>query len=505
LVPGQHYRITDYETTTSQEYTISAGHQFDIIVTADSENTLNENARAVLHEGDTYFAKSDLSAWELKYDLDNDTKKYKWANSTNGKGVIYYMKDEHNNECPYDFKNIQFKRYKISSFTANFKGNATLQTLLKDSYVGMYDNENNAVPKNTILGDFKWFYTFTCSSSSSNTDDSLLTECYCNVIKPCYTKTTIISTIQTQILNDNVLIIRSTSSECIHSNIFEDNCFGNTLLSDKRMNHFSNYCRYNLLAREVRYASFGYNNSYNIIGKNCYSTKFGNYCHRNIFGENCYANTFSNNCSDNVFYDKCYSNIFGNECGSNILKNECYSNTFGNNCYSNSLHNYCNSNVFKNNCYNNDFGQWCNNITFGDKCYNIIVPNSAVYVDIKNGCHHINCPDHIRNVSFDNGIAYLTVESSSTDSLYVQNMEFKSGISGTSENIKSIYVVRNRSYKTRVEKDKDGKILVWYQKDENTKEGYYYPSISSNERIDFTTEVPTPEEVTITNNNPALS
>jgi hypothetical protein len=27
-----------------------------------------------------------------------------------GKGVIYYMKDEHGNECPYDFKNIQFQR-----------------------------------------------------------------------------------------------------------------------------------------------------------------------------------------------------------------------------------------------------------------------------------------------------------------------------------------------------------------------------------------------------------
>jgi len=26
----------------------------------------------------------------------------------NGKGVIYYMKDEFGNECPYDFKNIVY-------------------------------------------------------------------------------------------------------------------------------------------------------------------------------------------------------------------------------------------------------------------------------------------------------------------------------------------------------------------------------------------------------------
>ena len=32
LIPGQQYRITDYECTTSQENTKSAGHKFDIIV-----------------------------------------------------------------------------------------------------------------------------------------------------------------------------------------------------------------------------------------------------------------------------------------------------------------------------------------------------------------------------------------------------------------------------------------------------------------------------------------
>ena len=46
LVPGVQYRITDYMTTTVQENTQSAGHQFDIIVTADSVDKLNENARA---------------------------------------------------------------------------------------------------------------------------------------------------------------------------------------------------------------------------------------------------------------------------------------------------------------------------------------------------------------------------------------------------------------------------------------------------------------------------
>ena len=49
LVPGTQYRITDYTCTTSQANTRSAGHVFDIIVTADDESTLNEVARAALH------------------------------------------------------------------------------------------------------------------------------------------------------------------------------------------------------------------------------------------------------------------------------------------------------------------------------------------------------------------------------------------------------------------------------------------------------------------------
>ena len=74
LIPGQYYRITDYVTTVN-EATItnarSAGHPFDILVRADSASTLNEQAWAVKHEGDTYFKDARLEAWELKYRLDN--------------------------------------------------------------------------------------------------------------------------------------------------------------------------------------------------------------------------------------------------------------------------------------------------------------------------------------------------------------------------------------------------------------------------------------------------
>lgn len=135
LVAGAIYIITDYEFTTSVVNTTSGGHNFDIIVVADNENTLSEFARARRHEGDTYYEYSNLSAWELKYSLDNDTSRFEWADEVNGKGVIYYMKDEWNNEVPYDFKNLiyQVKKgfvYNHTGVPHTFNRNEALDTII---------------------------------------------------------------------------------------------------------------------------------------------------------------------------------------------------------------------------------------------------------------------------------------------------------------------------------------------------------------------------------------
>ena len=95
LIPGVKYRIIDYECTTSESETQSAGHRFDIIVTALNKNTLSEEASAIQNEysyeeidtdgnthviqPDTYFDHSDLQAWKLKYCLDNNIYRFNWA------------------------------------------------------------------------------------------------------------------------------------------------------------------------------------------------------------------------------------------------------------------------------------------------------------------------------------------------------------------------------------------------------------------------------------------
>lgn len=78
LVAGMKYRMTDYETFTSKVGSQSAGHPFDLVITALDNKTLDEKCSAIWSERDTdgYFAECNLPAWDVRYCLDNDTKRF---------------------------------------------------------------------------------------------------------------------------------------------------------------------------------------------------------------------------------------------------------------------------------------------------------------------------------------------------------------------------------------------------------------------------------------------
>ena len=307
LVPGQQYRITDYTCTTTQANTRSAGHVFDIIVTADSTNVLNEVARAVQHEGDTYFSidniPCNLNAWKIWYCLDNDTTRFTWADRTNGRGVIYRMIDEHNNDCPYDFKNIQYNgSWGYWAYTFNWRNN-TLNTC-EDLSVKPHMND--------MEGE---------------------TYAYGNVIKPC---------------DNGVGDVYYGFSLCLNACVFlNTESYANDILSFGCHNNiFGNNC---------------YNNTF---GHDCYNNAFGPDCINNTFGSDCHNNTFGDGCGSNTFGVNCYTNIFGSNCQINTFGNICNSNTFGNNCNYNTFGNSCSNNTFGGSCHTNIFGNNCAYIKF---------------------------------------------------------------------------------------------------------------------------------------------
>lgn len=263
LTSGQFYKITDYQCTTVQSNTRSAGHQFDIIVLALTNNTLSEHAWAALHSGDTYFANNDLSAWKLWYCLDNDTTRFAWADSTNGKGVIYRMIDEFNNDVPYDFKNIQFKH-----------------------------------PKDTTTYPY-YYYTFASSNVTANTDSSLSidNQIYLNKIS-LYIRQ------NKQTLNNILFIglycINNIFKNNCHGISLEQNCFNNTFGSNFCFSIFKRACCFNSFGDNCFYIYFGESTSNNIIGIECSDIYLGDHCNHNNFGNNCKCIRFVTTNTDTV-------------------------------------------------------------------------------------------------------------------------------------------------------------------------------------------------------------
>lgn len=293
LIPGKRYRITDYVSTCNssgsiqeQITTSSAGHPFDIIVTARTNNLLHRSAEAAHHEGDTYFASSNLSAWTIEYDIRNDVSIYKWADETNGKGVIYYMKDEFENECPYDFKNI------------------------------LYNGE----------------YTFSDIGSDASLNINKTTV-FNNVIRPLRSNNlNILNNIILSYARVGVSGLNVTNGR--HDNVFEADCASITTGNNCSFNTFGEGCS-GTLAYNCSYNTFGTSCNF-VLESGCSFNKIGDNCRTIMLGQDSSFNTVKSRCVNNRFNGN--NNTFGYNCSFNnfttciiqgcVLEDNCAFNKF---------------------------------------------------------------------------------------------------------------------------------------------------------------------------------
>ena len=401
LVKGATYRMTDFVTKINGTYDLStigasgylhiaksAEHPFDLLLYAIDESHLSEIAKATWHEDDSYFADANVSAWDIRYCIDNDSTRFAWADTEDGKGVIYWMRDEWGNEAWMDFKNVLNVRYALSASDPNLDtglaydaseqpnryGSPQHQFQALQGYMesGSYNSPFHspydfAVGANilgtvqmaslddTYLSTFNadLYYTFDYFDGAKHIDASLNANAKVPVMENVfdYESDSVVS-----------LLTGSMNPMGLNGSVFETNsvyvstlggtgsarCVGNKIGTNSWYNTFGNACQTNEL-KDL-----------------CYNNIFGNSCYSNTFGNDCNSNTFWNNCGSNTFVDTCYSNTFGNICGYNTFEYACDNNTFGNNCNNNTFGNSCYSNTFGNNCNDNTFGNNCNDNTFGN-------------------------------------------------------------------------------------------------------------------------------------------
>jgi hypothetical protein len=283
LIVGCFYRITDYVTTTTQADTKSANHPFDVIVLATNDDTLGEEALAVLHEGDTYFADSNLSAWKLWYSLDNNKECFEWADEASGKGVIYRLIDEHQNDCPYDFKNILFYNIKLRSYKRT-------EDNFYYTFSGIVINENNKL-----------------------VDLSVVKAAYGNIMRK-YS-----NDMGALVLNGNILHASNTNVSSLYRtkfNYFDFQCSGNTLGGSG--NYFAYGCYDNILVDYSSANTFGQGCNNNVA-----TTTFGT-VYNNTFGESCSSNTINTVVfKGNVIGKNCQGDVFATQCAFNNIGHDC--------------------------------------------------------------------------------------------------------------------------------------------------------------------------------------
>ena len=285
------YHLSDVTTSNTNfigKYYVSVpsdGSYVVKIIFIKPENSSSEVNIEIQNYSGHYFNENDLSKWVIKYDVHNDINKYLWADTENGKGVIYYMKDEFDNECPYDFKNIKFKRTK------------------------QWVDDNNLREPNDELKfseTEKYFYTF----DWNGTDDSLCKgnyKCEQNKIER------LLSGKQQQ-LNNNIFLGNGNSNNKIGANS-KNNVIG----VDTYNNEFGVNFQNNIILKKFTYNSVGngfknniirttfrYNNIGHLVSDNEFKSSFNN----NIVRENVKYNTFNGVVEYNTFGAVVQNNLF---------------------------------------------------------------------------------------------------------------------------------------------------------------------------------------------------
>ena len=359
-------------------------------------------------------------------------------NQAPGKGVIWEMEDEYNNLCSYDFKNIQFKRWLISS---EKESPSEEECCFYGKYVGNLIEELPALPEGYYINpeDSKYLYRFSVIAADGSVEDNSLgidlTSAGMGIYHLCAENRARPNMNTSSFgldLNDDVFVATCNSVDDMMNliqigNVFGTICKGNTFVNMTVENTFGNECWFNT------------------FGNECYSNSFGNDCYYNSFGNSCYENSFGNNCYDNSFGNSCRYNSFGNECYSNSFGNECYSNSFGNNCYDNS---------FGNDCWYNSFGNGCEGNSFGNDCYR----NS-----FGNGCQYNNILDNVQYITAFEGVRYVSIGSTNGTVQYAQVLNGTCGSS--SSNMLQIDFAVGKNYTQIAGKNSAGELKIWVPAD----------------------------------------
>lgn len=432
LIPGQYYRIIDFVTTVNPalEEVRSANHQFDVIVKADSTSILDENAAAMWHSTseEDYFHTNDLPGWKLKYTLDNSI--VEWGDLENGKGVIYKMEDEFNNQFLYDFKNIQYKLYKVRDSHPNrvITSGQTTNYVLNGKYCGLkqvIQNEGEGMQLSILdEDDYIWCYTFSSDPTGQAIEGKNYKESQIDIslssrriidnnflLTELYLPYTVFFANNTDVAFNNMYVINSVflgDTRFNHSACF-NSVFGGRFVENFMVTSSSSFGdeirnNYGYYANSSVGSSF-YTNTMLLSSNNV----FGNGCKCNVIQNIAYGiigNNFQNNNCGTLVRSTTKINgetvtkrniIIGNDCRYNIIS-YMYGTVVGNSFSSNNCL-YLVEDIFENSIVRNHIN---------DLRYSKIGSNASGNI-FGFRVSNIELPEHVRYCEFESDISFIRI------------------------------------------------------------------------------------------------
>ena len=271
------------------------------------------------------------------------------------RGVIYWMQDEWGNECPYDFKNIMFKRYKITATSKIVEGQEVLADL-KDTYLGFRQLVQNGTgqlyPQNCTMStsDTRWSFAL----SLNGTQDLTLQvghHCTGNVVEPCFFGSK-------QYLNN--VTLQATGST--------DDSYNNHIDGTSHSISMGSGCYNNTLTQGSHSCTLSSSES-NTLSSNSYNNTLSSSYNNTLSSSN--RNTLSSSYNNTLSSDSSYNTLSSS--GSNTLSSSWY-NTLSssyNNTLSSSESNTLSSSS-NNTLSSNFFAELIG-------CYNAVLPEGSAY------------------------------------------------------------------------------------------------------------------------------
>ena len=408
-----------------------------------------------------YFADSKLSAWQLKYCLDNDITRYLYTDPEKGKGVIYYLEDEFGNKGDFDFKNIQHKRYKVTDDSAD-----GILSLLDGQYVGF-----NADMQDLIIeddSDYIWAFSASMPSYSLDEDteelnldmtnqlDATLNRLpegtgidangggYAHPVIFCKNNRFVTHQISMS-LDDgtwvypyrvsNIVLFcypkYFSGDDVIPARVEFENCSDNVLASDSDFITANSMFSRNTFLTANSNLIFGRSVGRTIFKGDCYRCTFGGNIGYTTFGGGLSSCTFGGYIENTTFGGNIVDTTFGGDIGYTTFGGDIRNTTFGGEIWETTFGGYI---------VETTFGGYIDYVTFGGNLSNGHIHGYLYHFTIgKEG-------ETWTNLVINPGVEYLTVTCSDTSKGEIKNVYIYGGVCGTeSETLTVIIPTRNNS------------------------------------------------------------